>query len=1107
MTIPSEKNQVMNVRGFNSEGDVTELQVAAQNESLVALSTRFTKAMSEFPSFETENALIEIVEEIQGVEYAKIVKFQCEREIAKCKIQRKCYSEAIPYLIESLKTDSTRADVWVQLAICAKNTHNANLFRAANSKIRQLRPQMEIEVQAPELPNLIIPDEKPKFIGYQLPTPCWRQFLRLLDEAVHITPYQILEISYSQPQLIFQQSTYDLGRPSNIRHQPLSNISKQQIVKTLGGVSLIDFFQKIIVQQVNSHTWIFSEPVISLCATTLNKIAQLPFKTERVHKDIALSLIDLALNYVFNDLTPQTKLFLAELAAECKPSSCGTFLRDIDSANLHPQNALLRISFATLQESLRKNLNYNIIESQLEACRLNLDQELCLAHAGITINKELLDEKERQIAILKMISTHMQSNEQAVELFDDPQKLSFLSLTNIIKLFMQFDAASMNQVFPKFLLLLPDLIDDNPKELDGLAQIFNKIVEPFEKDSITNLLNAFRNLNEDGADKNLIFSCALAIARCSVNYEDRAATLIKVHKQLGKYNVCSNNSGKFLEYLMDALIERADQYESDLTSAFTCYFSDVPLCNVNHHSTLKFRCSRYIRPFIEHVYKLDSKGNIQPFLLFAPYLAIWKHSKQDCNCIDSIDGWRMYRVIKKKESQLSKSELPDKYTPQGVLEDLLRHDPENRTESRIALGKVLIRSFVTSSEPRPNIFYEDNEDNNEQEKKLRNLLSEAIELLNSGDNSPPLMLYNAIAHALINDNPQQTLKILLDLPVFEKPKKEARRLYWTIRLLLETGDKSKKAQELAALVPKLKSDLPPDFAMYLQCIAADAFHEKKLYHDLNNAYCKARIQCPYPSIRLAQMAQPNEAFSIISKLVRPQSVNIVSFFHFDFKPPFLMAKPNDITQIRRDIIELFVKNAADSGNFQSLFVFINPSMKLDGKVSKVLKSSGRIIYGVDRMKIFALYVRELTKMVIAKGDRITNEKDKDKPQERAIDVLMRASHIDLTDELNEALEELFNYLWKKYTGTEPTAEASTNQLINIMSGRSDEEEDEEEDGDFVDKSSDDDDDGAPKPKARNENDFEEEAVEGDEDDEADDVEDDDAEEDDVEEEAEETEEN
>ncbi|OHS95806.1 hypothetical protein TRFO_38053 [Tritrichomonas foetus] len=1059
----------MNVRGFNSDGGVTELQVAAQNESLVALSTRFTQAMNNFPSFETENALIAIMDDIQDTEYAKIVRFQCEREIAKCKILREQYAEAIPFLIQSLKTDENRADIWSQLAICAQNTKNANLFRAANSRIRKLRPQMEIKSETLSLPSLIIPNESPKFVGYQLNNPCWRAYLTLLGTAAKTNPYDIPEIVFSQGQIAAEQK-YDLGRPLHIRHQPITMISKQNIVKTLGGQTLTNFFQTMVVQQTSQTNFLFSEPSIALCATTINRIVQFPFISECIQKDIALSLIDLALKYVFDELTPRTKLFLAELAAVYRPDQCGVFLRDIDSANLHSQNALLRLAFATLQESIRQNLDYSIIESQLTACRLNLENELCLAHAGIVINKELLDKKEHQISILKMISTQS-TTDANVALFEKPELLQFLQLSNIIKMFLQFDNAAMTTAFPMLLALLPELILKNRNEIENLSKIFNKVNDPMDKEPIANLINTFKALNDVGADPNLVFSCALAIARASVNYEDRANVLVKVHKQLGKLQVCCSHSGKFLEYLIDALLPRVDEFENDLTSAFTCYFSDVPLCNVNHHSTLKFRCSRFVQPFAEHVNRLDVKGCIQQFFLFAPYLSIWKHWKGKCNCIDSIDGWRMYRIIKKKESQLSKSELPEGYTPQSVLEDLLRHDPENRTESRVALGKVLIRSFCQASEPN------------------KDTLNEAIELLSCGDGSPPLMLINAIAHALLGEDPHKTAEMLLGLQDFPKPKKEARRLYWLIRSMIEIGH-PEQAKPAADKAMKLRSSLTTDYALPLQCLAAEVYQNKKIYQDAINTYCKSRIPSPYPYIGLAKQSNPHEAFNLILKLVRPQSVNITNFYHFEFKPPFLLAKPDDSYNVRHEILKLYVENATASGNYLKLFGLFNPSMKVDRKASKVL-SKNRIIYGIDRLWVFEKYIRELTKACIAKGEKMDSNLI-----DRAIDSLARGTQVELTDGLKEALEELFNFMWKLNKGSDPPPDASVSELINIITGQ--EEEDEEEDTDFKESDSEEDGNEAREAEAAESGDEEDEdeADAKEEEEEAEDDEDDDDDDDD-----------
>ena len=871
-----------------------------------------------------------------------------------------------------------------------------------------------------------MPKANPKFIGYSLQSVCWRSFLKLLSDAVETNPYDIPEFVLIQAQLNVKETNYILERPKNIRHQNVPIISKQNPIKELGGKSLVDFFQSMVVQYIPPATYLFSEPIIALCATALNQIAQFPFVKEKVSRDIAIYLINLALNHVFDELLPSTKLFLAELADVYKPDQCGVFLRNIDSANLHTQNSLLRLAYATLQESIRKNLDYGIIENQLNACRLNQtndNQGLCLAHTGVIINNALLDEKARQISILKMIKTRSTSDINAAELFEKPENIQFLSLPNTINLFLQFDSASKTAAFPKFLMLLPELIIKHRYEIENLSKIFSLVIDPMEKESIDNLIGTFKALNDVGAEPNLIFLCALAIARASVNYSDRAPILIKVHKQIGKYYVCSSQNGKFLEYLLDALIPRAEEFENDLTSAFTCYFSDVPICNVNHHSNLKFKCCNFVQPYVDHVNRLDTKGNIQQFLLFTPYLGIWKHWKGTCNCIKSIDGWRMYRVIKKKENQLSKSELPEGYTPQMVLEDLLRNDPENRTESRVALGKHLIRSFINAAEPN------------------KATLNEAIQLLSCGDNSPPLMLINAIAHALLGDNPEVTAEMLFKLEPFNKPKKEARRLYWLMRLLIQTGQPN-KAIDAANAALKLKSELTPDFAIPLQCLAAEIFQDKKIYQDTISSYCKTRIQSPYPFIGLAKDSPPNEAFNIISKLVRPQSVNITSFFHFDFKPPFLMATPDDSNTVRHDILQLFVENAVKSGNYFKIFGLFNPSFKLDRKASKVL-SKNRIIYGIDRLWVFEQYVRELTKQYIAKGDKVDNNL-----QERAIDALARGAQVDSTESLTDALEALFNYIWKKLNDSDPPPGASVNELINMLTGQ-EEEDDEEEDTDFV----------------------------------------------------------
>ncbi|KAH0785801.1 hypothetical protein GPJ56_010201 [Histomonas meleagridis] len=1034
----------MNVKGFNADGNVTELRVASQNENMVSLSTRFSNAMSTFPQPETEEALLEILSELPpDNDFSNIVRFQCQREIAKCKIHNGKYDEAIPFLIESLKTDESRTDIWAQLAMCAQKTQNLNLFRAANSRIYQIRPQIQIEIEDPPLPSLCIPDEQPHFIGFNLAEPCWRLFLRVIEDSIKTNPYDVPEFVIPGQLQLKKPLPVELFHPPHIRLQSVPRITKQQIVKTLGGCSLVDFFSNFIVQEISACTWLFSLPLIILASQITNEIAKLPFTNEICPKDISNSLINIGLNpQIFNELTPATKLFLAELSFVYREDKCKIFLCDVNPANLHSQNALLRIAFATLEQSIRNNLPYQTLEIQLLACRKHLDKDLCIAHAGVIINNQLLSEKEKQVKILKQISTNTQMDkDEAIQLFEEPQLLSFLSLQNLVSLFLNFDLDTKKIVFSQFLKLLPDLIPKSKNEIEHLSRIFKIINEPMDDECIQQLSQIFKSLSDYGAPPEIIFDSALALAIASINNPDAPSQLSKIHKHLGKLGVCHLRNGKFLEVLLDVLIPRADEYESELTSAFTCYFSDMPLCNINHHSHLQFRCSRFIQPYIEHAYRLENKTNIS---LFVPYLGIWKHWKSGCGCIKSIDGWRMYKVIKKKESLLSKTVLPNNFTPQTVLEDLLRNDHEHHGESQIALARVLLHSYLS------------NTSTNNNDASI-NKLNEAIQLLdNENSNLPQLQMLRAISHALKNDDPYEVIQMLLRIPPFDKPKREARRLYWLIRLMVETNqieDGSQIANESLKLIPTLQTD----FAVPLLCYTALMTHDTKLLSNAISTYCKSRVVSPLPYIFLAKESPPKEAFLLIKKIVRPNCLNINNFFHFEYKPPFLMERIDDYKQIRHDILDIFINSACASGNFKELMRLFHPSGLLNQRPSKVL-SQNQSIYGINRQDIYEKYVRELSKVCGVKGDV------KKEYIERAIDALARGTKMNCTDSLIDALEELLSIMWKRQTGKEPTEETTVQQLINLINGIDDdeneEEDDEEEDGTFVDESSDDDDDEA-----------------------------------------------
>ena len=554
----------MNVKGIDADGEVSELQVAAQNESTVNLTTRFSEAMRKFPSLETENQLTQIYQEIEDSPYAKHIRFQCEREIAKSKIERGVYQEAIEYLVKSLKTDSQRVDIWVQLALCAQQTDNVNLFLAANSRLSALRPQLDVSVRPPGLPSLVIPNEKPMFVAYALQSTCWRLFMSALQKGLEEHPYDIPEIVLTSPPVQFGSihTEWDLDMPLARTYQ-INNTGKQGVVVKLGGYTLPEFFATLVASEREKGnggwSWTFSEPIILLAGTVINKIAQFPF-VEKCRKDVAMIMIDIAGQYLKNDLTPNARLFLTELASVYKPDMCKHLMMDVSSAHLHSQHALVRISFALLEESIRNNLDYRVLERQMNACKANLSESLELKHAGVKIDQEMLERKKKQVQILKMIQTRSAPDPSMAQLFEDPDELQFLSLRNIIELFLKFDNEATKAIFPSFVRGLPDLIRKAPNEVDKLIRVFERVTDPMSDDFIQNLQSILKALMEVSAGPELVFSAAIATARACADHPERAKKLATLHKVLGKLGVCHLKNGLFLEYLLDALIPSADEF-------------------------------------------------------------------------------------------------------------------------------------------------------------------------------------------------------------------------------------------------------------------------------------------------------------------------------------------------------------------------------------------------------------------------------------------------------------------------------------------------------------------------------------------------------------------
>jgi hypothetical protein len=1015
----------MHVKGFDADGEVTAFRMTGQNESVAVLSARFSEALAASPSVETEDILEEILRELKDP--LDSIRFQCEYEISRSKMRRSDFLGAIPHLVQLLKADEARADLWIHLATCARHAHNSTLYLIAVSRVRRIRPQLELALAAPALPPLMIAPMPPRFVGYSMVHPCWRLFVQALEKALQANPHAVPVFQFAEPPLTFYppDREYDIERHPSMRFQSIPKTSKQRGAMRLGDRTLPDFFATLVAREFLPGTWTFGEPVSLLSATMLNKIATEFRFADPCPRDIAVGFIDIAARHLMPDLTSSARLVLAELASAFKVERCGAFLKDINAPSLYHPHALLRIAFALLEESIRNNIDYTVLEQQLLACRMHLDGRLFLGHAGVMINEELLGHKEQQIRILRMISTCSSTIGDAEELFGRTDDLKFLSLANVTMLFLQFDDAAAASVFPPFLQLLPEMVRKNASALDCLAPVFARITRPMPQNSVADLFSVYRAIGELGADPSLLFDAALASARASGDSRERAARLAQIHKQLGKLGVCHRHGGVFLECLLDALLPFVDEFESDVTAAFACYFSDLALVPTNHKSQLHFRCSRFAHSFYEHVVRIDDKNTAQN--LFPAYFGIWKHWKSQCGCIAAIDGWRMYRHVKRRENQLSKRELPEGFQPPDVLEDLLRNDADARPESRIALAKVLIRSFVTALDPQPG------------------KIGEALDLLSHGSVAEPrYLLVRAIAHALRGDPPDAALGILLALPRFPDVKAECRRLYWTIRMLDETGRRAGAGDLAREAIAMLARGLPAEFALPLVAMAAEIVRDTRVLNQLIATFCKTKPMSPYPYIALARLSNPEPAFKIIALLVRATTPNILNLFYFDFKPPFLMARPDDGARAKHDVLQLYVDTAAASGAYLKLFPLFNPSGKLDRKPSRALKTS-RVIFGVDRIEIFEKYTVEFLKVVerrMEKGHLDANT------TERALDALVRAGQLDTAESFRAALAALLRHTRRSMVGADAPPDATVADLLK-QTAETEEEDDEEEDEDFV----------------------------------------------------------
>jgi hypothetical protein len=423
----------MNVRGFGPDGDVTAFQIASQNEGMAALSTRFREAVKNSPSLGTEECLDGTLQGLAASDYATVLRFQCQHEIAKSKIERGDSKNAISHLVQLLRTDEFRADIWVQLAICAQRTDNANLFLIAVARVNSIRPQLHFHPPPPSLPPLVIADAPTRFVGYSVVTQCWRLFLQALEKALKDNPFAVPVFQFAEPPLQFHPPDveWDIEEHRPVRFQSIPKISKQRAATKLGDHSLCDFFRSVVAREFHTGTWTFSEPVLMVAATLVNKIASEFRFVEKCPRDISSVLIDIAVKYLMTSLTPTARLFMAELASAFRPERCGCFLKDVIPPAIHHQHALLRIAIVTLEESIRNNLHYTVLERQLRACRVNLTGKLFISHTEVVINDSLLERKEHQIEILKMIATRSLTVDGAENLFKAPNSFnSSRSLTS-----------------------------------------------------------------------------------------------------------------------------------------------------------------------------------------------------------------------------------------------------------------------------------------------------------------------------------------------------------------------------------------------------------------------------------------------------------------------------------------------------------------------------------------------------------------------------------------------------------------------------------------------------------------------------------------------------
>ncbi|EAY06504.1 hypothetical protein TVAG_257430 [Trichomonas vaginalis G3] len=1072
----------MNVRAFNQDGEESELRMSSQNESFLEISKRFNHAIEKSPSEETEIALQQIVKEVQQktrTDYEKMLIFQCQREIARSLIKREKYQEAIPFLLETLKIDQSRTNLWADLAICAQMTQNADLYRAAQGKVQKIRPELNFVLPKPEIPPIKSIQIEPEFINYTLKADCFRHFLTALEVGNKQNPYSILAISLDHE--ILSPDTNTPRKYGLIPHIPqgqLPEIQGKQYAR-LGGMTFVEFLFQIGAELIANNTLLFDQSVHIITTKAINKIAELKFR-EAVPAELSKQIIDLSSKYVFDSLTPNARLFIAELASVHYPQMVSTFLTDVMRPYIHRPNAILRIAFATLEGAIRENRPYSELEKLYQACERHLNEPLAIPHASRVINKDLLEEKKEQIDIMRTIDNHdsERTSELAAKYFSAKCPLQFLSLKNVVKLFLQFDYNMVKDHLINFLRMLPSLIKSNPKDIAILTSLFQRFIYEMNEDCVTQLNKIFLMLTELNADKNIRFACALAIAYGSKNYPNRSKLLATIHNKLS--DCCYLEGGKFLEILIESLINEPSPDLAPETKAFGCYFSDCALTSSTHESNLTLRCSPFMQQYYNHLRKLEEKGTATPNQLFTPYLLLWMHYRSEkaddrvkrTQCLHEIDGWSVYRIVKRKENMIAKTaQLPKELTTPMLLEEMLREGQESNPAARVALAKIIIKQYITKRQQEANQRITSVSVPVEDKNSNKKMLEDALKTLdaNGSDVTPYQKLIRAIILYFNDNKSQEALNIIKSLgPFDDKPRKEARRLYWTMRLLDENGLNKDPAATLsvnAALNLMDRLNNCSEFNVLLYTAAGKLKNDANLFKKAIDTYCKSRIVLPQPYVEFAKRIEPNEAYKVVSKCARTRSMNINNFFHFDFKVPFLMGSPDDLEQTRRDLLQVYVDCACKSGNFTQVFTLINPNNKADRKLSRVFKEN-RFVYGIDRTEIFVRYTQELVPAY---------EKSKKKDiEERSLDALWKSVLIldmkekngnraipeNLVKEVERVQKQLLEVCWKKLIGENLPEGATVDDLFVKLNGVVEEEEDdEEEDGDFVDSGDDEEEDG------------------------------------------------